>query len=473
MHWRSPHFVFAQRGLGIFWEANRVHLAESECPDNSGPCEPKILQHLSFEGEEVLDVAVHDNNLAILTGILTGGQWRRRLRRREDRHEDLWTTDHPLRSYGVRLFSLQSRLQIGPAMWLPDVGVDASIRAGPNAVIVMITGPTCYASFWRMPHPPDNTWHCFHRELTWDPDVIAKQLGFSNHQEELAHIETTDDDRAPGDATTQKLGWRRYCEDTALMDYVFISDSQAVRLRDTGVDDGSGIFQLEVLDLSGMTTAAVGWTVAPVLSQTIVHHTDIYVGMPRGSISAPTTFSDKDCISVIVICSEGIIETFWTVSSLTTSDPEMDLAEKEVRDGLVHSILKGLGPTFSDMNIVERDVMGTFKGSGPTFFGMQTVFPEVDEPYSLAGVPTVRFFAFPHTLVDVPLAKLLPGDLAPLPGKSNSEYDEVTLSRCAVFWDGGNTVCVTYRDSSITPEVRRQWFVKLGQDILEELHGRL
>ncbi|KAJ7149673.1 hypothetical protein C8R46DRAFT_1198678 [Mycena filopes] len=450
---RSPRFVFAPHGLGIFWDVNGVHLAESEFADDSVVCEPKIIQEISFEGEEVLDVAVHDDNLAILTGIAAGGQWRRRLQRREDLHDDPWTEDHPLYSYGVRVFSLQSRSQIGSPMWLPDVGVDASIRAGTDAVIVLMTGPTCYASFWRIPRRSDDIWHCFHRELTWDPDEIAKYLGFSNHEEELAHSESTDDP-APNYDPDEPDGsrWRTDVEDTELTDYAFTSDTRAVRLRDT-----DGAFTLEAIDLSGMNTEAVGWTVAPVLRE-VPLYTDLHGGLlvPQGYISAPTIFSDDDYISTFLVFLNGVSETFWRVSDLCKPGTKIPFVDREDQD---------------EFN-VQR-----VHGLGPTFFGRQTVFPDIDlVPHSSsAGIPTVRFFTFPDAHVDILLMQLLPAEFALLSSEP-AQYLSILLGRYAVFWNGSDTVCITYRNERSPPEVQeppRQWFIKLTQDILEQLRVSL
>jgi hypothetical protein len=91
----------------------------------------------------------------------------RRLRRRSNWSDDPWTEDHPLYSYGLRLFSLQRSSQVGPVLWLADQGVNAVIRAGTNAAIVNLIGPHCYASMWKPPGASQADWYCFHEELTW------------------------------------------------------------------------------------------------------------------------------------------------------------------------------------------------------------------------------------------------------------------------------------------------------------------
>ncbi|KAJ6589521.1 hypothetical protein B0H19DRAFT_1367834 [Mycena capillaripes] len=198
----STRAIFSPDGVCITWEAERVQISVSESAQVDRSSLPKVVEELKFDHEEILDVAVNDDGLFILTGIPTGTQWRRQLKRHEYLNEDPWTKDRPLYSYGLRLFSVQNRSQTGDTLWLPDAGVNAAIRAGTHKAIVKSIGPNCYASIWQAPSV-DGEWHCLHQELSWDPDIIAKKIGFQNHQEELAHITETHDHKAP-----VGLGWR-------------------------------------------------------------------------------------------------------------------------------------------------------------------------------------------------------------------------------------------------------------------------
>ncbi|KAJ6614403.1 hypothetical protein B0H10DRAFT_2191551 [Mycena sp. CBHHK59/15] len=211
----STRVVFAPNRIAIAWNGTEVQLVLPEFTQVDRLSRSKIIQEIKFEKEEILDVAVHDDNLFILTGILSGTQWRRQLRRRIWWDDDPWTKDHALYSYGLRQFSLQRRSQTGPTLWLPDQGVNAVIRAGKHAVIVKLIGPDCYVSIWRAPSALDADWHCYHEELTWDSE------------EEIAHIKATDDDTAPEGGEHIHAGWR--------------------------YDDGEGEFWAEVLDLSAMS----------------------------------------------------------------------------------------------------------------------------------------------------------------------------------------------------------------------------
>ncbi|KAJ7844985.1 hypothetical protein B0H13DRAFT_2676062 [Mycena leptocephala] len=264
-------------GVGIVWDVTGVQLAISETTQPGHPSHPKIVEEIKFEHEDILDVAVHDDDLFILTAIPTGTQWRRELRRRENWNDDPLTKDHTLQSYFLRLFSVQKRTQTGTTLRLPRQG--------------------CYASIWTPPRSANEEWHRFHEELTWDPDLIAKKLGFQNYQEEIAHVRATGDAHSPGN-----LGWQ-----------------------------------------SGSAGSAE------------VHAVDggyVYRGITGAFISTPTTFCEDDWISVTVLGLETASQVFFRVSKLihrarSNSQGYVDHITRETRDPFIRYAFKGLGPSLS------------------------------------------------------------------------------------------------------------------------------
>ncbi|KAJ7908975.1 hypothetical protein B0H13DRAFT_1878137 [Mycena leptocephala] len=192
-------------GVGIVWDVTGVQLAISETTQPGHPSHPKIVEEIKFEHEDILDVAGPNGGGAESTLFIRelSQNPHRELRRRENWNDDPLTKDHTLQSYFLRLFSVQKRTQTGTTLRLPRQGVNAVIRAGTHAVILKIIGPECYASIWTPPRSANEEWHRFHEELTWDPDLIAKKLGFQNYQEEIAHVRATGDAHSPGN-----LGWQ-------------------------------------------------------------------------------------------------------------------------------------------------------------------------------------------------------------------------------------------------------------------------
>ncbi|KAJ6547932.1 hypothetical protein DFH09DRAFT_1087401 [Mycena vulgaris] len=458
----STRALFSPTGICIAWDAGKVQLLLPDFTQDTSPSEAHLLQVIAFGNEEILDVAVHDDDLYILSGVPAGNEWRRRLRRRSHWDDDPWTKDHPLYSYGLRFFSLQRSSQVGPALWLADQGVNAVIRAGTNTAIVKLIGPHCYASMWKPPGQSQADWHCFHEELTWDPDLIARELGFQDAEDEITHIRETDDDSSPG----VDSGWRNEYTDVEFLDYAFISDTLVLRLRDSGMDDADGWFSAEVLDLSEMKQSP-GRQEAPALVASLVRETTIYMEMTKGFINTPLTFSDDDWFSITLISVDGIFQTFFRVS---------DFSQSGLKDGARIDAPPGIRePT-------EPFLEYAHKYLGPTFSGRLALLPavDVDAESATPDVPSVRFVRLPPvgnevTYLDVPFMSLFVDDSSLIPELPHAaKRDGLGLPSYLISWDGRDTICITYRDNrwQVGPGRRnlsQGWFIRLSHDITDRL----
>ncbi|KAJ6556282.1 hypothetical protein B0H19DRAFT_1262368 [Mycena capillaripes] len=452
----STRTIILPDGIAILWDENTVQFAASECTEVNCPSEPTIAHTLQSDKDEIVDVAVHDDNLFVLTGTQTGIHWRRELRRCRHWYDDPWTKDHAIYSYALRLFSVQHRLQRGPTLWLPDQAVNAAIRAGTDAVIIQFIGPDCHVAFWRTPGPQGRDWLCFHEEVTWDPDLIARKLGFQDFKEEIAHIEATDEDIAPH-------GWREDYKDVELLDYAFISDRFALRVRDSGCHLFDGSLEVEVLDLSVMT-ASYGRKPAPAVGSSLIRFTYVH-SKTEAFITTPTTFSSDDVISVTSIADDGVFQAFYRVSQLSNLNPDTPAylnAPAAIRE--------------EDHGFLEDAMLN----NGPIFFGAVALMPgvDIDSNSGTPCIPAVRFVCFTDgnvmQNVDIPFVSFFAKDLfmMPVPPSAARKHAPDTLPY-TVSWNGKDTLCILYRDNKyLAPERSkppRCWLVKLGQDILLQL----
>ncbi|KAJ7659101.1 hypothetical protein DFH06DRAFT_436653 [Mycena polygramma] len=438
--------IFSPDGVCIIWDAHDLQL----CKSSEGEA-PEIVYEIKFTGEEILDVAVHDDELFVLTGIPTGTRWRRELRRYEYWDKDPWTKDRPLYSYSLRTFTIRQRSAIGPTLRLPDEGVKASIRAGKHTAIVKSIGPECYASVWRAPNGMGGQWNCLHKELSWDPDVIAKKLGFRDHFEEVAHIKATNDERAPSGS-----GWRNRYGDAEFFDYSFISDTLVLRVRYGGLDDDdSGVWSAQVLDMSTIDESG-----APAVDTQSIPGTYIYRGITDAFINTPTTFSVDDWVSITLWGVEGAFQVFFCVFKLIET-------VKNPSKRPVDHVIRGTQEPF---------MRYAFQGLGPTLRREFAILPAFDvDRNSKLPVTSLRFLRFPAEgmaveVLDVPFRSLFPGHYPDVPEIPPSERDNAPgLPQYVVAWDGRHTLCVVFRDGSrpVRPEERKHpaaWLVWLSRD---------
>ncbi|KAJ6518221.1 hypothetical protein C8R47DRAFT_1312681 [Mycena vitilis] len=443
--------IFSLGGVCIIWDAHAAQL----CKASEGEA-PEIFQEIKFAGEEILDVAVHDDELFLLTGIPMGTQWRRKLRRYEYWDKDPWTKDHPLYSYSLRTFSIRQRSAIGPTLRLPDEGVKASVRAGKHMAIVRSIGPECYASVWRAPRGMGGEWDCLHKELSWDPDVIAKRLGFQDRHEEVAHIEATNDGRAPSGA-----GWRNRYGDAEFFDYAFISETVILRVRYGGLDnDDSGVWSAQLIDITAIDKSG-----APAVDTQSIPGTYIYRGITEAFINTPTTFSADGLISITLWGVEGAFQVLFCISKL------LEATETPSKRPVDH-VIRGTQEPF---------IRYAFQGIGPTLHGKFGMLPAFDvDRNSKLPVTSLRFLRFPAEemtveVLDVPFRSLFPGRYPDVPEIPPSERDNTPgLPPHVVSWDGRHTLCVLFRDGARTvlPEERKTpaaWLVWLSQDIRARL----
>ncbi|KAJ7154994.1 hypothetical protein C8R43DRAFT_949947 [Mycena crocata] len=378
--------LFSPDGVGICWEGTRIQFAVSACSLASFPAEPTIIHEIKFAGETIFDAAVHDDSLFILTGIPTGAQWKRKLKRRLSFSDDRWAKAHELYSYGLRKFSIKNRMQTGRTLWLPDQGVNAVIRAGPGAAIVKLTGPACYVSMWNAPNPHSGDWHCFHQELTWNPDLIAWELGFQDAEEEIAYMETVNDD-----TPLSKKDEREHHLDMEILDYAFISNSFVLRVRDEGQDRDEGWVQAE----EAMTPAVERFS--------------------------------------LLLLSNGAYQAFYRVSQLVSpgSDCISPLVLRKALDGFIDYAFHDLGPTFFGTRALLPAV-------------------DVDSTSITASAPSVRFVLLGKDEdepehVDIPFLSLFAENPSDVPVAPQAEEDNAAGHPPYVLsWGGTSLVSITY-----------------------------
>ncbi|KAJ7454230.1 hypothetical protein FB451DRAFT_1184985 [Mycena latifolia] len=286
----SIQVLFGPNGLGITWDNTRVQPIVPDFTQATHPSPSKIVHEIKFEAD-VFDIAVHVNDL-----FCVDRNSRRQLQRRTYLQDHEWTKEHPLCSYKVHLFSFGKRSQTGPALALPDEGVNATIHAGKGAVSVKLIGPHCVAlaTFWKTPIAEDDDWHCLHQELIWT-------VGFKDAEQEITHINQPDEADASLEEVAESFpGWRFEYWDKEIIDYTFITDTFALRLRERALENQEGEFWAEVIDLTKMVCSRERQT-APAVVKIFIRHTFIYKGMVIPWINAPTRFSDGNWLSITLI----------------------------------------------------------------------------------------------------------------------------------------------------------------------------
>ncbi|KAJ6602290.1 hypothetical protein B0H10DRAFT_2230173 [Mycena sp. CBHHK59/15] len=180
----SMKAFFAEAGLLIAWDKSAAQVIALD-----SFLEKKVIQYISFNDAEVADVASFGNELFVLTRIPLGSTW--------------------------------------ASLDIPQHAVHAVIRVWHGKAIVRLTGPTCVTSFWSTPGLETPEWTLVYQELTWDPEEIAKELGFENSAEEITSrrcLASVDEGPEGGkDSEEEILEERSEYRDREILDHIYLS----------------------------------------------------------------------------------------------------------------------------------------------------------------------------------------------------------------------------------------------------------
>ncbi|KAJ7469708.1 hypothetical protein FB451DRAFT_1176941 [Mycena latifolia] len=172
---------------------------------------------------------------------------------------------------------------------------------------------------------------------------------------------------------------------------------------------------------------------APVVVNVFIRHTYIYKGMVTAWISAPTTFSDGDWLSIMLLLLQGTFqETFQTVTLLPRPDSKAR----------------------SHVCWAHR----AFPYGGHRFEVPLT---------NMLIIRFVRFATVGDVIEDVPFMSLFADNPTLTPETPHSEGVMGAVPCYAISWEGWDTLCIVYRDAEPeTQKTSRRWFIKLENDVL-------
>ncbi|KAJ7252969.1 hypothetical protein C8J57DRAFT_1519757 [Mycena rebaudengoi] len=420
----SCKMCFSADGHTIVWDELKVQLVPPQASDasRSPHREPhgSEIHEIGFQAGEITDVANHGDDLYVLTRTPSGSKWKRRLRRRSYLPDDQLTQEQLMYSYTLHLFSLERRTQTGEALSLPTLGVKAVIRAGFNKVIVLVAGPQCLASFWVSPTAVCAQWQCLHQEFTWDPEIIARKIGFQSAQEEEEYVITAKDRIE----SPNQPEYRHHQLDDEILDYTFISENLVLRLRENS-SGSDGEYWVEIISVSTPDTVE-GISEAPVVATVFLRETYCYHGTTKAFFDAPTIFGDDNCVSVTIRDSEGAHNIILRVSGLMAFVKCPSGASStcsEIEDVGMDNVV----PLVRDPD--DPFTCHSYNNLGPVIHGKTMILPvpDIDPASATPNVPIVRFIRFGDTAgsmesIDIPFMSLFPDNSVPEEPRDQETY---------------------------------------------------
>ncbi|KAJ6614079.1 hypothetical protein B0H10DRAFT_2046387 [Mycena sp. CBHHK59/15] len=453
----STRTLFSANRSSIVWDSQTLRIIRLD--EDSASLSAKLAQEIHWDGAEIADVAIFGDDLAILTRCAVGTEWKPPWQRRYDRLEDPWGYPRPLYSYTIALFSIELQLQTGESVLIPHHGVGALIRTGFHRVIVQIAGPKSISSFWEMPTADFPTWKLLHEELTWDPEVIAREIGFVNAEAELS-------------ATVFPKGIRHEQRDREILDYVFLSSDIVLRLLEDAVDRAGADFSVQAFDLQTSSGGPKGPTAAPSIFTLVVACSDIYIEKAEGLFTTSNTETHTPDFVIISLhcadnpCARIILRTSTLMGFVR--DPETLPSPGGSSDGeILYEEWRAL--QFMDHIRSWRDRASSL---GPTIHNNVVFLPITDvDPESTDLQPLLRFMnvateSYGATNLDIPLATLLPN----IPVQDLTPYIGQLWPPTIAVWDGFATLCVILRgDHCEEDSIITGWYVKVDTSILEKI----
>ncbi|KAJ6516532.1 hypothetical protein C8R47DRAFT_1312983 [Mycena vitilis] len=451
--------MYTANGTSILWDRSHAQFVTT-CEDSTaGDVVVADVTELAFAGEEIEDLATFDDEVFVLTRKATGAEWTRPWKRRAGPRyvSDLYESPHPLHTYIVRAFTVNGMMQIGPPLHIEQEGVDGLIRAGPYRIIAKIIGPQCMASLWLSPTSGCAYWVPIYNELTWDPDVIARQIGFQNAQEELDYLALPDEYKSD----PQKDEREDYIDEDTL-DYAFLGDYLVIRLREAAHPSGDLQVWLEAFKITSHQT---GSACPPVFNLSFDWKS--YAGELSDSyLRSEYTFNRDRCLSVCLHNTGA--SALYLLDANKLRDHAMSVcsepAKLRVKDFCYHVFDAGT-PFLLQLG----------KYQTPTTSNGTLFFPGYDlDPFSAdPAAPLFRFVQFgtqPAHVVDIPLRSLLALDENMSDFREqDSHFDPAPF---VVSWDGCKTLCVVFCRMTCygRPSCgNRVWYIALGSDILAQI----
>ncbi|KAJ7183977.1 hypothetical protein C8R46DRAFT_1309329 [Mycena filopes] len=405
----TTHTLFTAAGTSIVWDASTATLVKL-AQDQAGGVGVKDTVELTFDGEEIEDIATLNDEVFILTRRPTGDEWTRPWKRRTNGATDpdfYYENDRPVFVFTVRAFSADGRPQEWPALQIADTGVRGDLRVNPQRVMVKVIGHRCVAGIWSCPNNNTPKWGFLYSELTWDSNKIAREMGFRDAQEELEYLTThreeqdgsemeEDDDylASQGDEPdefemdvdeAERKQPRDEYEDEETQDYAFLTDTLVVRLRDVATDEGELSVYLQVFRIPSVSSQEVAPT-PPNLLAICVWYMDPHKRLSDSSLAVEPTSHGKRALTVCIHndSHDVLVYSANMLQDLALNPPPAQGVD--IGDALLY---KGKDHDMPFVNGTERHVV-------PSISRGTLLFPacDLDPGTPFPKTPLIRFLRF-------------------------------------------------------------------------------
>ncbi|KAJ6596420.1 hypothetical protein DFH09DRAFT_1072455 [Mycena vulgaris] len=316
----------------------------------------------------------------------------------------------------------------------------------------------------------------------YDRDIIAKEIGFRDGEEELEYL------AASAQGLEPEGEWkapRHDFVDVETLDYAFLTDILVVRLRKSA--DGIK-FWFELFEIQREPT----YSVTPVLLKLDVAWWSDYPELTEAALIAENSGADLGCLSMWIQSSYVARHSsvYISYSSFPCSGKYslsvMDVAK--LIECLSNPSL--LAEVIDPMDLVCYHSQGSQAGA-PFWTTNQEgirsmatrkilLFPALDlDPTSPdPTTPLIRFLRFgkvgnPVQTTDIPISTLIPTD--ELLRGFRDQLSLVSPPPFVLSWDGRSRLCIIFRQTGVCLEDDephpRAWFVTLGSEILARIGG--
>ncbi|KAJ6459211.1 hypothetical protein DFH09DRAFT_1383629 [Mycena vulgaris] len=461
---QTTRTTFTATGTCILWDESRAHFINWDAHDCASA---EHTHEMSFTGEEIVDVIACESRVFVLTRILTGTQWTRPWARRGSSwmDGDIYNLcEHPLANYFVRAFCAAGVDHMGETLAVPHRGVKAVMHAVSTQIIVKVVGQECVASIWRAPNSEMSTWVLIHAELTWDPEIIAKEIGFHNAQAELEYLDAPDDGEDEGPKESCML-----FDDVETLDYAFLTDTLVVRLREKVECRADVDFWLEIFQIRQAPSGSPVFSVSPILLNFYVPWNLGQGDMTEAGLMTSDISSQPNSLSIWIQYNGNYSFTVLNIPKLVegVANPSQFTSHMNPIQLVCYHDLRTDDPFVAHIS----------HGLRPTTAHKTLLFPafDLDPNYADPAVPLLRFLLFgdvgetPKT-INIPINSL---DTL-LANFHRQDHWHMGYAPFVVSWDGSSRICVVFRRIRREwlreePSSPRVWFIDLSQEILTEI----
>ncbi|KAJ6517067.1 hypothetical protein DFH09DRAFT_1287839 [Mycena vulgaris] len=438
---QTTRTTFTATGTCILWDESRAHFINWDAHDCASA---EHTHEMSFTGEEIVDVIACESRVFVLTRILTGTQWTRPWARRGSSwmDGDIYNLcEHPLANY--------FRSQGGDAR-----GLNSNHRERGG------TGMCCIN--WRAPNSEMSTWVLIHAELTWDPEIIAKEIGFHNAQAELEYLDAPDDGEDEGPKESRML-----FDDVETLDYAFLTDTLVVRLREKVEYRADVDFWLEIFQIRQAPSGSPVFSVSPILLGFYVPWSLGQGDMTEAGLMTSDISSQPNSLSIWIQYNGNYSFTVLNIPKLVegVANPSQFTSHMNPIQLVCYHDLRTDDPFVTHIS----------HGLRPITAHKTLLFPafDLDPNYADPAVPLLRFLLFgdvretPKT-INIPINSL---DTL-LANFHRQDHWHMGYAPFVVSWDGSSRMCVVFRRREWLreePSSPRVWFIDLSQEILTEI----